>query len=202
MRDYCSRLMVCVLWILALLLWLPPSMICGTRGVMVSSAFLVRKNRFQMPAVMYPSRRSQSCIGWQLSSTDSFTLRSSSSQSRTEPELRLNLSTVTKDELQTLLVDSWQYPSFRVKQVWSWIRDHGVTDVQKMTNLPNTLQQQLLSCTKPHALELAMEQISKDGTIKRAYRLHDGQLIESVLMPYQDGRYTACISSQAGCAQG
>lgn len=30
---------------------------------------------------------------------------------------------------------------------------------------------------------------------------HSGQLIESVLMPYDDGRYTACISSQAGCAQ-
>jgi 23S rRNA (adenine2503-C2)-methyltransferase len=30
--------------------------------------------------------------------------------------------------------------------------------------------------------------------------LHDGQLIESVLMPYEDGRRTACISSQAGCA--
>lgn len=36
-------------------------------------------------------------------------------------------------------------------------------------------------------------QRSKDGTIKRAYRLKDGQVIESVLMPYEDGRKTACI---------
>jgi 23S rRNA (adenine2503-C2)-methyltransferase len=46
------------------------------------------------------------------------------------------------------------------------------------------------------------EQVSTDGTKKRAYSLHDGQLIESVLMPYEYGRRTACISSQAGCAMG
>lgn len=38
--------------------------------------------------------------------------------------------------------------------------------------------------------------------INRAYELFDGQLIESVLMPYEDGRRTACISSQAGCGMG
>ena len=47
-----------------------------------------------------------------------------------------------------------------------------------------------------------MEQVSKDGTCKRLYRLQDNKLIESVLMPYRDGRRTACISSQAGCAMG
>lgn len=47
------------------------------------------------------------------------------------------------------------------------------------------------------ALELVQEQVSpKDGTIKRLYRLRDGYLIESVLMPYEDGRWTSCISSQ------
>lgn len=49
---------------------------------------------------------------------------------------------------------------------------------------------------------MAAKQISKDGTKKLAYRLADGQVIESVLMPYSDGRRTACISSQAGCAMG
>jgi 23S rRNA (adenine2503-C2)-methyltransferase len=50
---------------------------------------------------------------------------------------------------------------------------------------------------------VAFEQRSADGTIKRAYRLlKDNTLIESVLMPYEDGRRTACISSQAGCAMG
>jgi 23S rRNA (adenine2503-C2)-methyltransferase len=50
---------------------------------------------------------------------------------------------------------------------------------------------------------LVTEQVSKkDGTRKRLYRLPDGQLIESVLMPYDDDRRTACISTQAGCAMG
>ena len=43
---------------------------------------------------------------------------------------------------------------------------------------------------------MATEQESRDGTRKRLLRLHDGQLIESVLMPYSDNRRTACISSQ------
>src|SRR5678816_1676863 len=38
--------------------------------------------------------------------------------------------------------------------------------------------------------------------IRDRYKLPDGQLIESVLMPYDDGRRTACISTQAGCAMG
>lgn len=60
-----------------------------------------------------------------------------------------------------------------------------------------------LTSFDPPSLEVAFEQRSADGTIKRAYRLlKDNTLIESVLMPYEDGRRTACISSQAGCAMG
>jgi 23S rRNA (adenine2503-C2)-methyltransferase len=114
----------------------------------------------------------------------------------------LNLSTVTLEDLHTILVDGWGYPKFRVKQVWNWIREQGVTDVDEMTNLPAKLRDQLHTFSVSAALTLAEEQVSTDGTIKRAYRCADGQVIESVLMPYTDGRYTACISSQAGCAQG
>jgi hypothetical protein len=114
----------------------------------------------------------------------------------------LNLSTVTKDELQTLIV-AWGHPKYRAEQVWSWIRKHGLTDVTQMNNIPKTLKAHLLTFSKPLSLEIVHEARSKDGTVKRAYRCGaDGQIIESVLMPYHDGRYTACISSQAGCAQG
>jgi 23S rRNA (adenine2503-C2)-methyltransferase len=71
-----------------------------------------------------------------------------------------------------------------------------------MNNLPKTLRTDLERFASVGSLHLDTELVSKDGTIKRAYQLADGQLIESVLMPYSDGRYTACISSQAGCAQG
>ncbi|MCB0587592.1 MAG: 23S rRNA (adenine(2503)-C(2))-methyltransferase RlmN, partial [Phaeodactylibacter sp.] len=44
-------------------------------------------------------------------------------------------------------------------------------------------------------------QHSTDGTIKSRFRLHDGHLIESVLIPVPaDNRYTACVSSQVGCS--
>ena len=126
---------------------------------------------------------------------------------------------------------SWGYPKFRGKQIYGWIRDKGVTNPNDMNNLPKDLRNTMLQFTSRSnsntnnsntnsndtntyadsqvndngggALSLAFEAVSKDGTIKRAYQLRDGQLIESVLMgPYEDGRYTACISSQAGCAMG
>ena len=71
-----------------------------------------------------------------------------------------------------------------------------------MANIPLQLRTMLSSDFTFGSLKVASEQVSKDGTRKRAYELHDGQLIESVLMPYEDGRRTACISSQAGCAMG
>ena len=134
-----------------------------------------------------------------------------------KPPPLLNLHTITLDELQELIV-SWGYPKFRAKQIYGWIRDKGVTNPNDMNNLPKALRETIVQFTSRNtsndgatvdadagggALSLAFEAISKDGTRKRAYELRDGQLIESVLMgPYEDGRYTACISSQAGCAMG
>jgi len=114
----------------------------------------------------------------------------------------INLQTITADELTTILT-SWKEPKFRSKQILTWIRSEGVTDVNKMTNLPITLREKLLLYSTPGSLELVSNLISnRDGTVKRAYRLKDGPVIESVLMKYADGRNTACISSQAGCAMG
>ena len=52
-----------------------------------------------------------------------------------------------------------------------------------MNNLPKKLRADLRERTKIGTLDLEVEMVSKDGTRKRAYRLWDGQLIESVLMP-------------------
>jgi hypothetical protein len=61
----------------------------------------------------------------------------------------LNLSTVTQEDLHTILVDGWGHPKFRVKQVWNWIREQGVTDVDQITNLPEKLHEQLLTIFRP-----------------------------------------------------
>jgi adenine C2-methylase RlmN of 23S rRNA A2503 and tRNA A37 len=138
----------------------------------------------------------------------------------------INLYTINKEDLQDIVV-AWGYPKYRADQIYHWVREKGVVDVEDMKNLPKKLKEDLAKFSssgsqntdmKPEisrlenegskmkytggSLEIVKEQTSKDGTIKRLYRLRDGLLIESVLMVYADGRRTACISSQAGCAQG
>lgn len=113
----------------------------------------------------------------------------------------LNLYALTKEELNALITD-WGEPLFRAKQVWNWLYEQRAADFDVMTNLPKTLRERLKAETVLGTLKIALEQNSKDGTRKRLYQLEDGQYIEAVLMPYDDDRRTACISSQAGCAMG
>lgn len=113
----------------------------------------------------------------------------------------INLYELSLDEL-TAFVEGLGEKKFRAKQLWNWMYDKRVDHFQAMTSLPKTLIAQLEKEAVLGTLELVTEQKSKDGTNKRLYRLHDGQYIESVLMPYDDHRRTACISSQAGCAMG
>jgi 23S rRNA (adenine2503-C2)-methyltransferase len=100
------------------------------------------------------------------------------------------------------LVRGWGQPAYRARQIRSWLYERGATSVDAMTDLPRSLRETLSAHTTLGTLTLAAEQRSADGTIKRLYRLQDGLLVESVLMPYDDGRRTACISTQAGCAMG
>jgi len=100
------------------------------------------------------------------------------------------------------LLASWGQPAFRSKQIRTWLYERGVTRFDEMTDLPNALRERLAAETTLGTMTIEADQVSKDGTNKRLYRLHDGQLVESVLMPYHDDRRTACISSQAGCAMG
>ncbi|MDX2159685.1 MAG: 23S rRNA (adenine(2503)-C(2))-methyltransferase RlmN [bacterium] len=113
----------------------------------------------------------------------------------------IDLYTLTLDGLGELLA-AWGEPRFRAKQIWDWLYAHRVASFDAMANIPKPLRERLARETRLGALELAAEQESADGTIKRLYRLPDDQLIESVLMEYDDDRRTACISTQAGCAMG
>ncbi len=113
----------------------------------------------------------------------------------------IDLYSLTLEQLADLL-ESWGEPRFRAKQIWTWLYDKRVAALDTMSNLPKTLRDRLKAETTLGTLELAAEQESSDGTVKRLYRLADGQLIESVLMEYDDERRTACISTQAGCAMG
>lgn len=113
----------------------------------------------------------------------------------------LNFYNVSEEELLELL-KSWNQPKFRAEQIRNSVYNRGIVEFKDMKDIPLLLREKLSQIYTIGTLKLESEQLSKDGTIKRAYSLHDGQLIESVLMPYEDGRHTACISSQAGCAMG
>jgi 23S rRNA (adenine2503-C2)-methyltransferase len=90
-------------------------------------------------------------------------------------------------------------PGYRVEQVKRWLYERLAASFEAMTDLPaaeRTALDEAFSLTS-----LATEKISRssDGTAKHLWRLADGELIESVLIP-TPRRLTLCISSQAGCA--
>lgn len=115
--------------------------------------------------------------------------------------MTINLYGLTLEELTDTLI-SWDEKPFRAKQIWEWMYKNFALDFAEMTNLPQALRERLQAETTLGVLTMDTEQISRDGTQKRLYRLADGQMIESVLMAYDDDRRTACISTQAGCAMG
>src|SRR5437762_479032 len=99
-------------------------------------------------------------------------------------------------------------PTYRARQVWEWAYKRFAASYDEMANLPAALRTQLAHTLPFPSLTVVTELAAADGlTRKRLIRLHDGKLIESVLMLYDPrsdsrGRATVCVSSQAGCAMG
>jgi 23S rRNA (adenine2503-C2)-methyltransferase len=91
-------------------------------------------------------------------------------------------------------------PGYRAGQVLSWLHERDAMGFSEMTNLPAAERAALAEAFLLSAPESAREERSSDGTLKHLWRLGDGELVESVLIPAADGRMTLCISSQAGCA--
>lgn len=92
-------------------------------------------------------------------------------------------------------------PKFRTRQVYEWLWKKSAHSFAEMTSLSKTLRQNLDEQFAINAITLDKVQHSLDGTIKSRFRLHDGHLIESVLIPVPaENRYTACVSSQVGCS--
>src|SRR5690606_8929309 len=73
------------------------------------------------------------------------------------------------------------------------------SDPAQMTDLPAAQREELVGGMLPPLLtEVRRLETDRGDTIKFLWRLHDGALVESVLMRYP-GRITLCVSSQAGC---
>ena len=90
-------------------------------------------------------------------------------------------------------------PAFRAAQIYQWLWEKSCVDFEEMSNLPKLFRETLQENFVIQAVNVGKAQISADKTIKNSFVLHDGHLVEGVLIPADD-RMTACVSSQVGCS--
>lgn len=90
-------------------------------------------------------------------------------------------------------------PNYRAKQIWQWVWNKRATSIEDMTSLPKEVKHILSQHFQINPISIHKTETSTDGTIKYSMQLHDGLLIESVIIPSRD-RLTACVSSQVGCS--
>ena len=109
-----------------------------------------------------------------------------------------DIRTLSLDQLTDYFKEIGEKP-FRAKQVYDWLWSKNLHSIDEMTNISRDLREKLSKEfeIKPVAVDLLQK--SKDGTIKNGVKLHDGLLVESVLIPTET-RTTACVSSQVGCS--
>ncbi|NOT36839.1 MAG: 23S rRNA (adenine(2503)-C(2))-methyltransferase RlmN [Saprospiraceae bacterium] len=111
-----------------------------------------------------------------------------------------DILSLTDEQLSESLI-SLGFQKYRAKQVSDWLWKHAVRSFDLMTNLSKENRQLLSEKFFIPAITLDTHQISMDGTVKFRFKLHDGKMIESVLIPVDEkDRYTVCVSSQAGCS--
>lgn len=109
-----------------------------------------------------------------------------------------NLRSLSTEQIEEYFTSISQ-PKFRAAQCEQWLWQKQAKSFDDMTNLPLPVREKLNKDFVINELKIAEEQVSNDGTVKCAIRLHDGMVVEAVLIPAKD-RMTACISSQVGCS--
>jgi len=112
----------------------------------------------------------------------------------------------TKDDLAAWMAAAGE-PGFRTSQILEWHYEKRALRFEDMTSLPAALRSQLAEGFELTPLHEVRSQLSVDGTRKFLFRLHDDNLVESVLIPASPALYgsaadrrTLCVSSQVGCA--
>lgn len=113
---------------------------------------------------------------------------------------KYDLLSMTKGELLSFVTDVLGEKAFRAGQIAQWV-NKGAT-FEEMTDLSKaTLSKLSEHGVLPYPTVYEKKVSALDGTVKLLYRLHDGQLIEAVVMNYEHG-YSICLSTQAGCRMG
>ena len=111
-------------------------------------------------------------------------------------------------ELQEKLSEFTE-PSYRAGQIMNWLYEKRASGFEEMSDLPQALRARLAENFSMGKLGVVRVLGSRDMTRKFLFRLEDGKLIESVLIPASPALYgqksdrrTACVSTQVGCAYG
>lgn len=109
-----------------------------------------------------------------------------------------DIRALTKEQLREFFIKEGD-KAFRGNQVYEWLWQKAARNFEDMTNITKETRQMLEDNFVINHIEVDTVQRSNDGTIKNAVRLHDGLIVESVLIPTAT-RTTACVSSQVGCS--
>jgi len=120
--------------------------------------------------------------------------------SREMETVATDLKDLTPAELTAFCGSLGLSPS-RAGRVFAWLHRPGPRDLGARGGLSREIRGLLAARARVSRLEPAAVARSQDGTVKHAFRLEDGAVIESVLIPAA-GRHTLCLSSQVGCAMG
>lgn len=114
------------------------------------------------------------------------------------PQGKKNIREFSLEELQNVIKEIGE-KSFRANQVYEWLWKKNAHTFEEMSNLSLSFRQLLEENFYIDAIHVEDEQISKDKTIKCAFGIETGKIVEGVLIPTKT-RMTACISSQVGCS--
>ncbi|MEX6627180.1 23S rRNA (adenine(2503)-C(2))-methyltransferase RlmN [Tenacibaculum salmonis] len=109
-----------------------------------------------------------------------------------------DIRALSKEALRDFFVSNGD-KAFRGNQVYEWLWSKSAHSFDDMTSLSKGTRQMLDENFVINHIQVDTMQRSKDGTVKNAVRLHDGLVVESVLIPTKT-RTTACVSSQVGCS--
>jgi 23S rRNA (adenine2503-C2)-methyltransferase len=111
-----------------------------------------------------------------------------------------NLKSLTLEDLSKL-VKQLGWENYRTNQIFTWIWQKGITDINAMTNLAKTKREHLQKECYISSLKVIDNKKASDGAQKFLFALEDNNKIESVFIPEID-RKTVCVSTQIGCALG
>ncbi|MFI2742724.1 23S rRNA (adenine(2503)-C(2))-methyltransferase RlmN [Zhouia sp. PK063] len=112
--------------------------------------------------------------------------------------VKKDIRALSKEQLRDFFVSEGD-KAFRGNQVYEWLWSKSAHTFDEMTSLSKATRQMLEDNFVINHIKVDQMQRSNDGTIKNAVRLHDGLIVESVLIPTPT-RTTACVSSQVGCS--